>query len=462
MLRDFWAGAAKLILLWFFVYAPTLASAADANQTLLEISSAQYFRSTEPYFRDGASASTMSWKLGFSGESAYRGFFGKAHLRNDYQAEEDHHYFKPFELAAGWRGDRAEVSLGRQLKPWSAMDSHWRIGLWQPRFQDDPLTREVGGLTGAFFQTKGSKLKFLAHASPMYLPELGPDAEIENRAFVSENPWFRPPTNLVNLRDNLTAVYYDLHKPPIEDIIFHGSGAVQLEYRPMATRFARVSAAYKPMNMLMYGFPIELHLQDPSYATVEVNPRVVYHQLLSLEGGIERENRLTTWWSLSHERPIRDETPAEWTTQEADDAVIGSAYLGYDIRGEGEYASHVFASYLLVQGGDAADGGDITGDGSFFERRYIFKDAAQVGFRHSAPWFSRKFLAKLTSTFTYDFAQHGIIFSTGLQQKLSKYWTMNINADFIGLSDLAGRVDDGFMSDYRANDRVSLGVQYVF
>jgi len=39
---------------------------------------------------------------------------------------------------------------------------------------------------------------------------------------------------------------------------------------------------------------------------------------------------------------------------------------------------------------------------------------------------------------------------------------MNINADFIGLSDLAGRVDDGFMSDYRANDRVSLGVQYVF
>lgn len=462
MLRKVWAGVGVAVLWCELGLAPSFAHGADSNQTLLELSNAQYFRATEPYFRDGALASTTSWRLGFNGESKYRGYFAKANVRNDYQAEEDHHYLKPFEFAAGWRNDRAELAFGRQLKPWSAMDSHWRIGLWQPRFQDDPLTREVGGLTGAFYQTKGSKLRFLAHASPLYIPEMGPDAGIEDRAFVSKNPWFRPPTNVVNLRDNLTSIYYDLNRPSFEDIAFQGSAAAQLEFRPTATRFARFAAAHKPMNMLMFGFPIQLHLQDPKYATVDVEPRVVFHQLLSLEGGIENENRFTTWWSVSHERPIRDKTPAEWTTQEADDAVIASAYAGYDVRGEGEYASHVFASYLWVRGGDAPDGGDIVGQESFFGSRYIFTDAAQVGFRHAAPWFGRKFLTKIASSFTYDFAQHGIIFSTNLQQKISKYWTMSLNADFIGLSDLSGRVDDGFMADYRANDRVSLGVQYVF
>ncbi len=455
--------AGAMLLLILSVAANTsICLAQGTNQGSLQLENSQYFRASEAYYRDGATASMTSWRLGWAGEARARKLFAMANVRNDYHAEEDHHYIKPFEAAVGWRSERAELSLGRQRKLWSQADELWRLGTWQPRFMDDRLTRETAGLTGAFFQTSSSKIKFMALASPIYIPEMGADFEVEDRSFVSKNPWFTPPTRYVNLKDNLTAVYYDINKPPVEEVIFQGTAGAQIEFRPRETRFLRLSAAYKPMNQILVGAPIKLHLQAPNYATVVVQPRVVYHQVVTTDFGVQNENGLSAWASYTLDRPIRDNPPEEWTTQEVDKAHIASAYLGYDVRGEGEYASHVFASYLNIQGGEAPDGGEIVGKKSFFDSRYMFTDAVQLGFRHGTPWLSRRWLTFMTSSFIYDFAQRGLVFSTNFRQRMSKYWSANLNADFIGLTDQSGRVSDGFISTFRANDRVSLGVEYVF
>jgi hypothetical protein len=223
-----------------------------------------------------------------------------------------------------------------------------------------------------------------------------------------------------------------------------------------------VNGAYKPMNQILLGFPMELNIGPPSFAEIEVNPRVLYHQLLTLEAGVVRENRWTGWLSVTSERPLRDDTPPEWMTQEVSDAVITSAYVGYDVRGEGEYASHVYVTYLRVNGGDARDRGALASDDSFFERRYMFIDAIGVGATHSFPWLSRKWLTRAGLGLTYDQAQHGALLSASLGQKITKYWSTELKGDLLGLVDRSGQVDNGFFANYRANDRVSLGVTYVF
>ena len=440
------------------------AAAKSSSQASLEVANSQFVRSSEPYFRDGASNSLTSWKLGWKGEAESRGFFSKADIRNDYQAEEEHHYIKPFDLHVGWSNENTRLVLGRARQDWSKADELWRIGMWQPRFTDDQIERENAGFTGLFLKTGNERAHFLFFASPIWVPDQQASFAVKDQKFVSKNPWFKPPTTVVNLQGVETDVRYKFHRPEELDVVQHAMVATQFEYRPSQGSFARVSATYKPINQLLIGFPLELHevVPEPRYATIEVETRVLYQQMVTAEAGVQDMNRWTAWASLSSDRPVRDNPPSEWTTQEVSSAVIGSIYAGRDLRGSGSFASHVFASYLRVDGGNAPDRGEILGTKSFFEPRYIFQDAIQLGARHSLNLFTSKWLARLGGSVTYDFGQHGILTSFSLAQPLSKYWSASASADFIGLVDRSGRKQDGFTSTYRANDRVSIGVQYVY
>ncbi|MGE3386946.1 MAG: hypothetical protein AB7K41_09480 [Bdellovibrionales bacterium] len=469
----FWAGFLTLFLSFVFHFngaaqttdlsVPTLsASAKTFSQASLEFSNSQFLRASEPYFREGASSSLTSWKLGWKARAQRRGWFANVDARNDYQSEEDHHYIKPFDLATGWGNENNRFILGRQRQDWSVADDLWRIGMWQPRFTDDQITRENGGFTGAFAKFGNDDAHLLLFGSPYWIPDTQASFELKNQKFVSKNPWFKPPTNIVNLDGIPTDVRYNFDRPSVEDVIKHGMAAAQFEYRPTTVHFARVSAAYKPLNQLIIGFPLELHLEDPNYAQIDVKTRVLYQQLLTFEAGVRDQDGYTAWWSVTSDRPFRDNPPPEWTTQEVKDAVIGSVYVGRDLRGSGPNATHAYISYLRVEGGDAPDRGEFKGTKSLFEPRYMFQDAVQVGLRHTAPLLTRKWLAHFSGNVIYDFAQHGVMASAKIAQPFGKAWSALLSGDVIGLVDKSGRVQEGFISTYRANDRVSAGVQYVF
>lgn len=462
MLKEFWRARGHALGGLLALAISLNAAAKSSSQARMEIANSQYMRASETYFRDGASSSLTSWKLGWRGEAESRGFFSKADLRNDYQAEEDHHYIKPFDLNIGWGNDNTRLTLGRTRQDWSAADNVWRIGMWQPRFTDDQITREAAGFTGFFSRFGNERTHFLLFASPIWIPDQGATFSVKNQKFVSKNPWFKPPTTIVNLQGTETEVQYKLDRPNEADVIQHPMAAAQFEYRPTDMTFARVSATYKPMNNLLIGFPLELHevVPNPRYASIDVKARVLYQQMATLEGGVRDLDGWTAWASVTSDRPIRDNPPEEWTTQEVSDAVIGSVYVGRDVRGSGPNASHVYATYIRVDGGSAPDRGDILGTKSFFEKRYMFQNALQLGGKHSSPVFTGKWLTQVTGNMTYDFDQHGMMASLMMMQPFNKYWSGSFAADLIGLLDQAGQ--DGFTSTYRANDRVSIGVQYVF
>lgn len=448
-----------IFISWCLCYS---ALAKDSSLATIELSNSQFVRASETYFRDGASSSQTSWKLGWKARTDKRGYFAAIDVRNDFRAEEDTHYLKPFDLVLGAERQGMRTSLGRERHEWSVADEHWRIGMWQPRFADDQVARESAGFTGLFLRVGDPKLKLMFFASPYWFPDMKADFKTKNNKFMSKNPWFRPPTDIVNLDGVPTEVRYSFNRPATASVVEHAMAAAQVEFRPTDSRFVRVSTAYKPVNQLMIGFPLELHLQDPNYATVDVKTRVLYQQLTTIEGGLRDSEGITAWASVSFERPIRDEPPLEWTTQELKDSVVSSVYFGQNLRGSGSGATHAFISYLRVEGGDAADRGDFTSDESFFESRYMFKNAVQVGIRHPTPLFTTRFLAYLSGSALYDFAQHGVMVSGRVQQAFTKSWSGHVAMDFLGLIDRSGSQSDGFISTYRANDRISAGVQYVF
>lgn len=440
------------------LFAPS-ALAKSKSQASLELSNAQYVRASEIYFREGASRAQTSLKLGWTGDYEKRSWVASAKLRDDIRSEEDHHYIKPFDLNAGKDGDQFWFRVGRKTYDWSVADSFWGMGLWQPRFLDDKLNRESAGFTGGFFGVKSDRFAASLMVSPWFLPDMGPNSEIQNDKFVSQNPWFRPPTGSVILSGNEAEIRYTLHRPAEQDVIEHAMVAEQVEYRPRPTRFVRLSSAFKPMNQLLLGGPINLHLVSPNYVSVEVEPRVVYHQVTTLEAGVAEETPWKVWGSLSYEKVYRDDPPAQWISQQAADAKIGSVFVGYRAP---EGGPEVYASYLRILGGESQDQSPFSLGSPIFEQRYMFLDAVKVGANTTGHWFSHRWLTRIDSSVTYDFAQHGVLASLQLAQVLSKYWTLSLSADGLGLVDQSGRVKNGFLSYYRANDRVALGINYVF
>jgi len=426
----------------------------------LKIENRQYFRSSEPYFRESAEDQSNSFDLSIKGKGTNGSLVSGIEVADTYEVSEDFHYIKPKEFFAGLKSGSFQFSVGRRLNTWSQADDLWRLGVWQPRFTEDKLEREVAGLTGAFAQLSNENHKFLIFGSGLYVPDMGANMDVEQDQFKSKNPWFRPPTSLVMINDKPTLVRYQFNRPTMGDVVSHGSVAAQYESRSPTGKFVRMSYAHKPLNQILIGGPIELLLPDPPYAFVEVNARVVYHDLYTFEVGELRKGGFHVWASITRDNPIRDNTPENWTTQEAVSTNVWSTYLGYDLSETGEQPSHVYLSYLRVDGGDGAVRGTIETNESIFERRYYFQDAVQAGFHHS--FSSLGGMATLVTTFLYEVGQHGTIFSTALTQSLDRNWSAQISLDFLGLLDTNGPVKDGFTSLYRANDRAQVGVQYVF
>jgi hypothetical protein len=62
----------------------------------------------------------------------------------------------------------------------------------------------------------------------------------------------------------------------------------------------------------------------------------------------------------------------------------------------------------------------------------------------------------------YDRRQNGGVFSFESGMELGEGWSADLQIDFLGLFAGRAEVTDGLLSTYRANDRVALGMSYVF
>jgi hypothetical protein len=433
-----------------------LAIQASANvQSIFELRSDQFVDEGHSAFRDGAAASSTSFLLHSDSVQQFKSFSVSWNVETEYAAAENWNYFRPKEVFLSANG----FSLGRKKFVWSLWEKRWGQALFQPRFFVDKLHNDDAGLVGLFFEKKYNFLSMRLGFLPIHIPESGPHFYAKNQALVSRNAWFTPPPAQFNYKGVPTDISYMISQPSMGTAIGHPGAVAEVEWKPSEFSFSRFSYAYKPMPQIIMGFPLDHQFMLSSNSMqLQLHPRFLYHHVANFDfGWMHRTGEAGL--SLAVEKPIRDKTPATWETQEVTDATIASVYSDWWL--DSSHRTTAGLSVLKVWGGDAKDRGDIESTQNLFERRYQYTDAVALSFRRN--WLNSK-VPNLDAgvRILFDRIQSGFIYSADITARVQRSLSVTAGVDFFGLLIGAAPSTDQFMHVYRGNDRLSMGMNYVF
>jgi hypothetical protein len=425
--------------------------------TDVELHSQQYLDAGQPYFRQGADSNNQSILLRSQGLHTGKTFSEKWDIETEYSATENWNYFRPHEAYVSY----GDFALGRKKITWSAWEEPWGQSLVQPRFMDDKLNNTQAGLIGLFYEHEGKYTNFRAVFSPIYLPEMGPHYWLDNQHFVSKNPWFNPPQTTFLYEGQQTNINYNLDYPNDLNVINRPGGGMVFEWRPTDNTFSRLSWAFLPMSQIMLAFPLSQQYNVPQLSMdINLVPRFLYHNVANYDFIVKGENN-EFGVSIADDLPIQDSIAnnPNWEVQNATNAIIASLYDTYYFDEARTFK--VTGSLLKIWGGDQPDSGPVETSVTLFERRYQFTEAASVSARKR--WHAQgKPGLESGLKVVYDRLENGMVYTGDVSAAVTRALAFNLSYDYFTILPGTPEMPDGFIDEYRGNDRVSLGMSYVF
>lgn len=355
--------------------------------------------------------------------------------------------------------DTVTVRVGRELKDWSHLDEDFQMGIWEPRFRWDYVHPETVGLAGFYVDVKTSDVQVSAFGTPLFVPDRGIPVEVRDQRLYSIDTYFNSPASTIPFRGVPTPVSYSIEKPSTATILMHPGGGFMVRKGGDRGFWASTAYAYKPMNQLLFSYS-GLYNTAVNVQQIEATlyPRVAYHHVNSNEVGWASKHWVASLSNLQ-DIPEDHETVLGENNQVVTHSNALSPALEYRF-GDLKYApSRVRLSLLKQWGGNAPDNGPlVSGYSSVFEDRY-FSHTALVLYGEAPLDFLAKHLSG-TYRFTFDAQHQGTIQSTDLYYALNRTFLVNLGGDFLNSDEDPSAGDP--ISQYRANDRVRLGVSYVF
>jgi hypothetical protein len=360
-----------------------------------------------------------------------------------------------------------QIDAGRKLEEWSELDSYWTLGIWQPLNRFDALRPSEQGLTGVFGNFMWENAELILFGSPLYIPEQGPGYEIENGKFANNNAWFAPPAQDVVLVSKSTPLRYKIETPTVGSVIRHGSVGGIFRFGDFSQPGLRVQAsyAYKPRNQLSLPFSgmLVIDAQNPE-ASVTVYPQVAYHHVAALEFS-HRANVFHFRLSGLADIAESEELPANLVWQKYEPLYLVSPSVEFRV-GQFEHYTPVFkVSTLHTIGGEAAViGGAGAGSGkpdqNPFGSRLMYRQAASVELRgryhDRGVW-----RAEHGFRWVEEFAERGSVLMADLRLAYKENWQLAFYVDLLA-SRQPEELNPGFISRFRANDRLGTQLTYVF
>lgn len=362
---------------------------------------------------------------------------------------------------------RARVSVGRRLETWSLLDRSWDLGLWEPLNRFDALRPIDQGLTGFFVDAGSGNTKITLFLSSLYIPEQGASFTLQNGRIQSSNPWFVEPSDRLILFQESTSIQYDIQTPSVGSVINQASGGLLVRYGELEKgAYAQASYIFKPRNQLAIPFEAALDLTDTaSFASVSVHPEVVYHQLIGFESGYSGET-FTAGLSGLGDFPINRESGPTFTYQELDPLMLLSPHLDghFDLGAASDLSLGV--SYLASTGGGATTRGRFASEKGVFGPRTPWAQAVAVDGRvvvgrgRRTTWsFGGRWLEELSERGSLLMADAGCDFA--LKGATTQDWRVSLAADVLG-SRKASNENQGYLSQYRGNDRIMSQLRFIF
>ena len=343
--------------------------------------------------------------------------------------------------------DDSNLEIGRVLKQWSALDSAWNLGVYQPQFRWNQLTPENQGLTGLFWSKEAQSYGLTLYASPLFIPDQGAGYELKDGQFESGNPFFQAPPQNIRFQGQLLPIDYQLNKPDISSVVSQSSFGAQIRYGKSVGFFGNLSGAVKPANQLALGYKGVL---VTTRVRVDITPKTYLENVYSSDFGY-RSDSGAVMLSALYSKPQDPEFDSSFNAPHfAASTSFGPQFL-YRYKNFDFYAA-----YLDTAGGDVTDEGpDASPDRASLSERFLYRQATLLSVSYGDIYLKEY---RLDSSFQYKFstkeAFQMITFNSKL--KIRGPWAVKLDVILINTnSDALGN-----MEVYKNQDQVWLGVSY--
>jgi hypothetical protein len=366
------------------------------------------------------------------------------------------------ELSASTRViPEVQASLGRKKEDWSRLDEFWQLGLWQPKYGIDALRPEDQGLTGLFLDYDKENFRLLGFVTSISVPTLGPEVREEGGGLVSDDRWYRAPSQSFTIGKNVKAIAYRLDRSDLMRLIKHeGRGLMARLGSKTKGPWLGIAAGDKPVNDVIYTRNVVVPTgPDATIATVQ--PDIARHLIVSTDVGYAWGAGVFVLSAL-RDRPSVNLPREEWVTQRLGAIEAYSGLLTWNLGILGMPTTQVNFGYLRVYGGEIVDieSQGQAADFTLFDQRLKFTNT--VSFKMQGPLvriFGRQILGKWS--YAYDWDQQGSLVGAELQLQVSREWLVLAGADLLGVEN-ENLKPNSFLNQYRANDRIFGGLTYVF
>ncbi|MEO0334918.1 MAG: hypothetical protein AAF202_00885 [Pseudomonadota bacterium] len=382
------------------------------------------------------------------------------------QQESDRPYLTVPDLYLAHQSSIGNLSLGRKKRVWSKFDELWKLGIWQPQARWDYIHPQTQGLTGLFWEKQVSQgFELSAFATPIFLPDQGPNFELVDGQFTSQNRWFWGPQVDVELLDSDAEIRYSLDRPNETDVILNGGGALQARMWSESTGlWVSAAHAFKPINQIHLGGEPRLRTQNilnETVVDVEISTEVAYHQLSTLEGGWKSPD-VQTSFSVTRDAPIKPEMPDERVKSSLVETYFTGVQLEHRLKLGSFRNGRVRYAYMKTFFGERVNGGNgFTSNLDSSLSRFNFEDVAM--FEIGQPFFaSTGSPVTLGMKYFYSFPEDGQLLSGQLLWQVNRQLSWVALIDVLSAREASNEVGSGLMSRFRSNDRVALGATYVF
>ncbi len=364
--------------------------------------------------------------------------------------------------------EKTQGSLGRKIEFWSQGDADWHLDLWQPNQTFDGLRPDQQGLTGLFFRHRQEQIEVLAYGSPIFIPTMGPEIKNDDGNLSAESRWYRSPSSTFMLFNKQRRIVYKLNMPDLEELVRKpGAGArVVIGGRTSEGPWAAAGYAYKPMNKLLVKYDKKLTSSEEGEDTgsAPLYPVVGYHSLFSADLGYKfARSMLSVSYLTDQPQEVEQASDDPNIIQRASPARAYTAHADTEVDvGVLNNPLGLSVSYLRVDGGDYGDyDAQNHYQGAVFKQRFQFTHAAQVQAEVRTDIRNKKLVSRLK--YLREFDQRGLITSGEVTYFPVSSMGLTVGADVLGVDKGdSTNTEEGFLNEFRANDRVYAGLSYVF